>query len=32
MMVKHWSELGFILKKQIDGTAQFVEAERTLKE
>jgi L-Lysine epsilon oxidase N-terminal/L-lysine epsilon oxidase C-terminal domain len=32
MMVKHWSELGFILKKQVDAEFKFVEAERTLKE
>lgn len=32
MMVEHWSELGFIQRKEIDGEVKFVEAERTLEE
>lgn len=32
MMVKHWSELGFIVRKKIDGEEKFVEDERLLKE
>lgn len=32
MMVKHWSELGFIVKQEIGGDLKFVEIERTLKE
>lgn len=32
MMVKHWSELGFIVKREIGGETKFVEAERTLKD
>ena len=32
MMVEHWSELGFILKSQVDGEVKFVETERTLQE
>lgn len=32
MMVKHWNELGFIVRKNVEGEEKFIEDERLLKE